>query len=227
MTRRLPALAGLLAALLLVAAGCGGASTKASTKPPAERLAAAKKIFDKTSGVAISLKAKQLPSSVAGVLSADGIGTHQPAFQGNIRVFQSGLALKVPIVAVDNKVYVSFGTWQEVDPSQYNAPDPAALMDPTTGLSTLLTQATNLKAGSPQRSGSSIVTDITGTVPGSAVAQIIPSALDQDFAATFTLDGTNHLTKAVLTGKFYPKVADVTYTFTFSNYGTSTTVKAP
>lgn len=220
----------MLAGLLLTAAtltACGGHSPVAKM-PVDQRLAAAKKAFDDTSGVNIALKAKHLPKSVSGVLSATGLGTHQPAFKGTISVFQNGLSLGVPIVAVDHKVYANFGSWQVVDPAQYNAPDPAALMNPANGLSTLLTTVTKTSGGKEQRAGKKFVTTITGVVPGATVAHLIPSAdAGSDFDAEFTLDADNHLTTAVLAGKFYPDAGRVTYTFTFDGYGTQATIKAP
>lgn len=217
----------VLAALALVLAGCGGAA-KATHESPAKRLTAAKAKLDKTPGLKISLKADKLPASVSGVLSAEGTGTHQPGFTGTIRVFQNGLALSVPLVAIDGKVYVKFGTWQTIDPAAYNAPDPAALMSPDSGLSTLLVKATKLKVGSQKRDGDLRVTTITGSVPGAVVAKIIPTAAPgKTFDAAFTLTDNQQLTKAVLTGPFYAKGGDVTYTFTFSDYGSGTSVKAP
>lgn len=223
---------GLLAVALLAGsvAGCGGGSgakKSSGTKPVASRLAAAKKKLDATSGVSIDLTSANLPKSVEGILSAHGVGTHQPGFTGEMKAIEHGLSLTVPIVAIDGKVYVKFGTWQTIDPSAFKAPDPADLMSPDHGLSTLLTDAQGAKAGSRKRQGSSVVTDVTATLPGSDVSSIIPSASDGTFDAVFTLTDSDTLTKAKITGPFYSGAKDVTYTFTFSKYGDKTTVKAP
>jgi lipoprotein LprG len=220
-------LAALTVVLGAVLSGCGGHS-RVADMPSDQRLAAAKAALDKSPAVRITLKAESLPSSVSGVLSADGVGTHQPAFKGTISVTQNGLSLPVPIVSVDNVVYAQFGTWQKVDPSQYDAPDPATLMSPATGLSTLLTAATKLDAGAEKREGRNYVTTISGTLSGVAVARLIPSAdKGADFRAAFSLDEDNHLTTARLTGPFYPKAGDITYTLTVSDYGSRETVTAP
>ena len=66
-----------------------------------------------------------------------------------------------------------------------------------------------------------VLSSFTGTVPGEAVAEVIPSASPtRDFDATFTVTDDDELAKAVLTGPFYPKADDVTYTITFDDYGT-------
>jgi lipoprotein LprG len=225
MIRRLVTLA--LALLLgLSLAGCGGGSS--SGKPVKERLAAAKAAFDGSPAVELRLEADKLPSSISGVKSAEGVGTHQPAFKGTISVSQEGLSLSLPVVAVDGKVHVKFGLWQTIDPGQYNAPDPAALMDPDNGLSTLLDVVTGLDKGKQTREGKTVVTTVTGTVPGANVAALIPTAdKGKDFKATFSLDDKDRLTSAVLTGPFYPDAGDVTYRIEFSGYGSDETVSAP
>ena len=58
-----------------------------------------------------------------------------------------------------------------------------------------------------------MLTSYSATVPGTAVAAMIPSAsADADFDATFTVTDDDELAKAVLTGPFYPDADDVTYT---------------
>jgi lipoprotein LprG len=221
-------LAPFLLGLALVVAGCGGGSSSEGGASAKDRLAAAKAAFDKSPAIHLELEADKLPSSISGVRSADGVGTHQPAFKGTISVSQKGLSLSLPVVAVDGKVHVKFGLWQTVDPAQYNAPDPAALMDPDTGLSTLLTVATDLDKGKERRAGKAVVTTITGTVPGRNVAALIPTAdKGSDFVASFSLDDHDQMTSAVLTGPFYPGADDITYRLDFSGYGSDETVTAP
>jgi lipoprotein LprG len=226
MTRRLVALAfALVLGPALV--GCGGGSTSSGT-PVKERLAAAKAAVDKAPAVRLDLEADTLPSSISGVKSAEGVGTHQPAFKGTISVSQKGLSLSLPVVAVDHEVHVKFGLWQTVDPTQYNAPDPAALMDPRTGLSTLLDTVTGLDKGKQARKGRTVVTTVKGRVPGANVAALIPTAdKGKDFDATFSLDDKDRLTRVVLTGPFYPDAGDITYRLDLSDYGSTETVTAP
>jgi lipoprotein LprG len=65
-------------------------------------------------------------------------------------------------------------------------------------------------------------------VPGKAVTKVIPSASPKaDFDATFTLTGDQLLHQAILTGPFYPKAGQVTYTISFDKYGTKQDISAP
>ena len=228
LTRR--AAAGCALALLLPLSACSNNAAEAG-KSPEEVLSTAKVNLDKTSGVHVKLSTEELPPQVDGILSADGVGTHDPAFKGNLKVATGGITADVPVVAAQGKVYAKlpFTTkFVAVDPTAYAAPDPAGLMDPESGLSSLLTAAKDVEAGKQVRSGKDVLSSFKGTVPGEVVAGIIPSASAQtDFKATFTVDDADHLREAVLTGPFYPKTGDVTYTIAFDQYDTTADIKAP
>ena len=220
----------VLLAALLVASGCSKDSGGSGTSPQAT-LAAAKKNLDDTSGVQIGLATPKLPAGVNGLLAASGVATHAPAFQGRIKVSASGITADASVVAVDGVVYAKLPfttTFVKIDPADYGAPDPAALMAPDAGLSSLLTSATDVTEGKQVRAGKEVLSSYTAKVPGNAVAAVIPSAdANATFDATFTVDDQDRLTKAVLTGPFYPQGGDVTYTITFEKYGVDKTITAP
>jgi lipoprotein LprG len=219
----------LLAPMLVALTACTGGGTQELS--PAQSLAAAKKRLDRTSGVHIALSTENLPNGVDGIVRADGVGTHAPAFDGDLKVAAGGIDVDAGVVAVDNVVYAKlpFTThFVRVDPADYGAPDPADLMDNRHGLSSLLTGVRHLEPGHRVRHGKQVLTQYTGRVPGDLVASIIPSAsAGGDFGATFTIDEDHRLREAVLTGPFYPNTRDVTYTIEFDRYGTSKHVTAP
>jgi lipoprotein LprG len=231
-TRRRTRAAAAAAALVLLGgpalAACAD-GTGSELSPP-QRLEAAKTQLDETSGVRISLTADKLPKGVEGLLSAEGVGTHDPAFEGVIDVASSGVTAEVDVVAVNGAVQARLpftDDFVEIDPADYGAPDPADLMSADGGLSSLLTAAEDVQEGEQVRDGDAVLTEVTGTVPGSAVAPIIPSAsADEGFDAVFTLDDSDRLASVQLTGPFYPDAGDVTYTVGLSDYGTDQDIVA-
>jgi lipoprotein LprG len=218
------------AAAALVLGGCTD-STQAGGQSPEEVLAEAKTVLDETSGVRLRLATEKLPPSVDGVLRAEGVGTHDPAFEGDLTVSIGGLPADVPVIAAQGKVMAELPfttSYVEVDPAAYAAPDPAGLMDPDEGLSSLLTAAEDVEEGEQVRSGKDVLSSYSGSVPGEVVASIIPSAAaGTDFDATFTVDGEDRLREAVLSGPFYPEAKSVTYTITFDEYGTTADITLP
>lgn len=226
-----PLLAPLLASVLALG-GCSGDDSRAEPDAdPAEALAAAKTVLDETSGVLITLSTEELSEGVDGLLRAEGYGTHDPAFDGEIVVRYAGIEPTVPVVAVDGTVYAQVPLtvgWSEVDPAEYGAPDPAGLMDPETGFSSLLAETADLEQGEQVRGGEDnrdVLTTYSGTVAGDVVAGIIPSA-EGDFEATYTLSDDDELRSMELTGDFYGAGA-MTYTITFDDYGAEPSITAP
>lgn len=224
----------LVAAAALALSSCSGGDSEpvSDGKSPEEVMELAKTTLDETSGVAISLSTSDLPDGVTGIEKAAGVGTSAPAFEGEITVILSGQAFDVPVIAVDDLVYAELpltSDYQEVDPSEYGAPDPAQLVSPDAGFSTLLPETADLEEGETVRGGadnSEVLTEYTGTVPDSVVKNVIPTAAG-DFDATYTITAEGELREAVLTGAFYPDSDEMTYTIGFDDYGTEQDITAP
>lgn len=199
----------------------------------AEVLELAKTTFDETSGVSLVLKTDNLPDGVDGLVNAEGVATHAPAFEGLATVSLSGSPFNVdPLVAVGGKVYASvpgIPITQEIDPHEYGAPDPAQLMDPDKGFSSILVETDDVEEGETVRGGSDnseVLTEYKGTVAGSVVENIIPSA-QGDFDVTYTIAENGELREARLTGVFYPDSDEMTYTVGIDDYGTEKDISAP
>ncbi|SFC01144.1 lipoprotein LprG [Nocardioides terrae] len=231
---RRTAFAAVAAVLLL--AGCSGedgsSDKKDAAQTPEQALAAAKKTLDETSGVHLTLASKNVDDTISGLLSGSGTLTDAPAFDGKIVVQIAGLKPEVPVIAVDGKVYAQLpltSGWQDIDPTDYGAPDPAALMSPDRGLSSMLTATTDPKRGDSVRGGEGnkeVLTSYSGTLPASAAKAFVPSVAG-DVDATYTLTADDQLREAVLTGDFYGTGASETYTVTVDDYGTEKDITAP
>lgn len=227
-------LAALLAAPLLLAVGaCSGddGPGDADSDTPEDILAAARATLDETPGVQLLLETSNLPDGVSGVVRAEGIGTHQPAFEGSIDVVYSGLQANVPLTAVDGVVYAQLpftSSQVEVNPAEYGAPDPAGLMDTEVGISAWLTSATDVTEGDQVRDGGDVLTSYSGSLPGTAVVSVIPSADDTaTFEVTFTIDDDGVLRTASVDGPFYKGEPELTYDVTLTDYGTELEITAP
>jgi lipoprotein LprG len=222
-----------LAASTLVLGGCTGSSDgdKADPGKLQARLTEAKKSLDDAETITISLATEKLPSGVTGLLSAKGKGNHSPAFDGKVKVVTGGSSVDADVIAVDGKVYAktSFApVFLTIDPASLKAPDPASLLDADTGITQILVKTTKVTEGGKSRDGSDVLTTIKGTLPGSLVKDIIPSAAeDESFDVTYRLDDDNVLRDATLKGPFYPNGGDVTYTVKLTTSDTPVTIEPP
>jgi lipoprotein LprG len=229
----LPLALALVGTLALSACSDGGTENGAEDKSPQDVLDAAATTLTETSGVSLTLSTNDLPDGVSGITEADGIATNAPAFEGTITVIFAGQSVDVPVIAVDGVVYaqIPFATgWQDIDPGEYGAPDPARLINAETGFSSLLGVTSDLQEGETVRGGADnteVLTTFTGTVPGTAVKKVIPSSSGESFDAEYLVSDDGELRQAVLTGVFYPKSTEMTYTVDFADYGTSKDIVAP
>ena len=227
-------LLGLLLASVVLTACTGGGDGAVEGQSPEEVLATAATTLDETSGVDLTLATDNLPTGVSGITNAKGVVTDAPAFEGTINVIYGGLNAEVPVVALDGVVYAEIPFtqtgFQEIDPAEYGAPDPAALKEGETGFSTLLGVTEDVEEGSSQRGGadnSEVLTTYSGTVPGEAMKKVIPSSAGENFEVRYLVTDDGELRQAVLTGVFYADSAEMTYTVDFANYGTTKEIVAP
>jgi lipoprotein LprG len=232
--RRLLALVATLLGTTLLLTGCGSEDKKAEAKgqTPTEVMTQAKKLFDEASSVHLELKTGSTPPAGAnGVLGADGDLTQDPAFKGDVKVLLAGITATVPVTSVDGKVWAKLPLqtgYAPIDPSEYDAPDPADFADPEQGLSSLLTQIDGLEKGKQTRSGSQILTSYTGTLKGTAVKQIIPSASAKEtYETTVGIDQDGYARTVKVTGIFFSTDDDVTYDVKLSSYDEGVKITAP
>jgi lipoprotein LprG len=230
---RLRSLAAGVTLLFALTACSGGASGSAAPAPatPADRLAAAKAAMDKAASVHLVLSSRDVPPAADGVLGADGVGTHAPAFKGRLDARISGVQAAVDVVSVGSTLYLKLpftSRFVRTDPKTYQAPDPATLFATDGGISSLLTRTTGPRLGDRTRSGSTVLQTVTGSLPGRDIAGLLaigePAAT---FGVTYGLtDPGNELRTVTLTGPFFPGSTS-TYALTLDRYGDPVEIRQP
>ena len=218
---------------LVACAGDGDEPGAAEGKSPEEVLAQASDTLSGTSGVYLTLAASALPEGVSGIAKAAGTVTDAPAFDGSISVVFAGQTVDVPVISVDGKVFAQLpftnGAWDKVNPKEYGAPDPTDLVG-ADGFPGLLKLTESPEAGESVRGGSDnseIVTTYSGTLPGDAMDAIIPSSAGDSFDVEWQVNDDGEVTKAEMTGVFYPHTDPMTYTVEFTDYGSTKDITAP
>jgi lipoprotein LprG len=221
----------IVTAVVVVLAGCGGGSGGSNVDPATALKTAGQKLAD-TSGVTLSLTTSDLPDGVQGVKAAAGTVTDAPAFDGTLTAVISAGTFQVPVKSVDGKVYAKIPltpAFAPINPGDYGAPDPGLLISADKGIPAILAATTDAKAGDQIRGGTDnkeVLSTYSGTVPASAVGNLIPGA-SGDFHATYGIADNGELRQATLTGAFYSGQPSLTYTLVLTDYGTSTDIAAP
>jgi lipoprotein LprG len=229
--------AGVLTGLIAVSglAACTGDDGDSEATTWSDAGPKAKEALDETSGVEVSLSTRDDPgvdylSAATGTIVAD-----PPGFEGTVNGSISGFpASGIPVVSVDGTLWVEhtlLGGWSDrFQPDDLCAPDPALLLDPETGVSTVLVEATDVSKPERERGGEDnkeIFTSYSGTVPGDTIRNILPCSEGEEFDATFRLDGDGRLRTAVLTGVFFTGAEPMTYTIDVEEYDVEKDITAP
>ena len=220
-------------ALAVVAAlgACSNAGDNGQKKTPVQQLAAAKSKADAATSMHLTLRSSGIPESANGALGADGTGTHAPAFKGTLDARISGFQAKVEVVAVDRLLYLKlpFTTeFAQVDPKEYNAPDPAQIFAPEGGITSLLTQSTDLVEAKATRQGAEVLKTIKGKLPGASVTKLLNIGdATKTFDVTYGItDPGGELRTVTMVGPFY-QGATSTYTLTLDKYGAPVAISKP
>lgn len=237
-TRRASLSLALATATALTLSACSGddepeESDEATTTEAtaADRLEQAHTVLTDAGSVHLVLEGVDLPDSAI-ILSAEGSGTMEPpTFDGTITANVSGIQADVPTIAVDDTLYVKLPfapDFISTTPDDLGVPDPAKLFDVDSGLAGLLTQTEGAEFGEQTRVGADVTQQITGTLPGQAVVDLLFVGDERaDFDVEYGLIEDDWEVRTVtITGPFYPP-DDATYTVTIDAYGEPVTVTAP
>jgi hypothetical protein len=220
-------LAVLLAVPVLVGCTGGGSSESAP-----DLLAKAKTTLDSTKTVHFVLSSTGAPSTGTLLTGGNGDIARPSSFGGTLKVQAAGSTVDLKVVSVGGTVYAQLPfaqTYSVIDPAAFGFGDPGKLLDPQTGISQLLTKATNAELGDEKRVGGEVVREVTADLPGQLVADLLTSKdPSKTVKATFLIaTESGQLRRATLTGPFFSADQSGTYTLELSGFGADVTITAP
>lgn len=205
--------------------------TQSAELTPAQRLAAAKVNVDQATSFHLKLTSADLPADASGIISADGVGQHPPAFKGTFKVRLRGVEADAEVISLNGEVYAKLPLipgMNKIDPKTFGLPDPALLFSADKGLSSLLTATSNPTAGAPVRLGSEVLSTISGTVPGANVVDLLGIGdRNGTFEVTYGLTDGQQLRQVVLKGPFFGAGTTSTYTLVLDKYNEPVTIEKP
>lgn len=214
-----------------VLAGCGG-DDDAPAESAADLLGRAKQTLDDTSSAHFELSSENAPTSGTALVGGEGDIARPSAFEGTLKVVAMASTVDLEVISVDGTVYAQlpFTTgFSVVDPAEFGFGDPGALLDPDTGISQLLAEATSAELGSERRVGGEIVREVTAQLPGELVGQILTSAdPSKPVPARFSIAvDSGQLRRAELTGPFFVAGTDATFVLELNQFGADVEISAP
>lgn len=189
-------------------------------------LASAKEALDAAENVRITIDASGVPDSAGtALLSADGVAVRPDGFSGVLTVRFSGGEIDADVRALEGETHVDlpFVGWSEVDPGDYNAPDPGRLLDPDAGVSTLITATQDLEADGEDAESCGNADNATGypyvgTLDGDTVRGFIPSADSDTYDVRYVIGEGERPCRVDIDGVFFDGEGESTYTVGLSEY---------
>jgi lipoprotein LprG len=217
-----------VACAVLLLSGCGGS-------PPvdaAQVLRDAKKSVDTAQAVHFTLTSQNVTGAGPLITGGSGDAQRPDGFAGSLTVLASGFPLTVQVVSTGGVFYANTplsAGFQKTDPSQYGFGDPGKLLDPTTGLSSLLAVCTGAANRDGDRLNGEQLTEVACSIPGAPVAALLTSAdPSQPVQATVGVDATtSQLRRVVLVGPFFDKAHPSTFTVVLDKYGENVSITPP
>lgn len=212
---------------LAVLAGCGMAPVD-----PAQLLRDAKHSIDSAASVHFTLTSQNATGAGPLVTGGDGDARRPNSFSGNLSVIAAGFSLSVGVVSTGGVFYaktpLSSG-YDRTNPSTYGFGDPAQLLDPNHGLSSLLPACTGPTNRDADRLNGEQLDEVGCSLPGARVAALLTSAdATQPVQATIGVDASSHqLRRIVLVGPFFEKARSSTFTLVLDRYGENVTITPP
>ncbi|MGH9062208.1 MAG: LppX_LprAFG lipoprotein, partial [Acidimicrobiales bacterium] len=199
------AIAGTVLAMGLATSvtACGGST---STIDPRALLAQAKQKVDRSSAVHFDLTSRGVTGNGTVITGGNGDIVRPDQIQGTFQLTVGGFTVSVKVVAAHGKFFAQapFQTgYTATDPATYGVGNPALLIDPNTGLSSLLPAIDNPRAQGQTRVGGELLDQVGGTVPGTKIPVLPDAQPSQPVDVTALVDPSNHeLRRIVLTGPF-------------------------
>ncbi|HYA00040.1 MAG TPA: LppX_LprAFG lipoprotein [Candidatus Binatia bacterium] len=217
----------LAGAVLAAAVSCGYSGPSASAL-----LQRAKATFDQTSAFHIKLTSSDVAGSGTILDSAEGDALRPDSFTGTVGVLEGGFLVQVHVVSTGGTFYAltPFSTkYQVTNPAQYGFGDPGRLLDPESGISTLLTAAQHPSIGGETRLNGESLQQVNATLPGQKVKSLLVDAEpSQPVSVTFDIDtSSNQVREVDLTGPIFEAGHQSTFTLLITNYGESVSVTPP
>ena len=217
-----------MAALVATLAACGGQQTIDVRAV----LRQAKQTIDAARSVHFALGSKDAKGSGTLITGGEGDAARPDGFRGSLTVKQSGFTLTVQILSSGGTFWVQLpftSGWQKADPSSYGFGNPATLLDPDKGLSSLLVDATSAADAGHDRYQGEELQEIDVTLPGDRVAALLTSA-DKSKPVKGRIGvatGNHQIRRVVLTGPFFDAGQTSTYTLILDRYGENVTITPP
>jgi lipoprotein LprG len=211
----------------ILLAGCGSASVD-----PAQLLRDAKTSVDSAHAMHFTLTSANVTGAGPLITGGEGDAVRPDSFAGSLGVVAAGFTVTVDVVSTGGVFYAQSPLatgFVKTDPSAYGFGDPAQLLDPDHGLSSLLSQCTGATVRDSDRLNGELLDEVSCSMPGALVAKLLTSAdASKPVQATIGVDDSTHqLRRVAMVGPFFDKAHASTFTVVLDKFGENVSITPP
>lgn len=221
-----------LAALLASVVSACGSSGSLSSAQAKSLLAQGKTTIDNTQAFHFTLKTSGVPQgSGTTIVGGEGDLARPDKLVGSFTVSVSGLQAAVKVAAGGGKFYAQLPfqqTYTATDPSSFGVANPAQLISPNGGLSSILSDTSQTSSGGQTRVNGELLDIVSGSVPGTAITVLPDKDPSRPVAIKAFINPSNHQVRQItLTGPIETTATSASFTVTVTNYGEHVALAIP
>jgi hypothetical protein len=191
----------------------------------------AKATADGASAVHFTLTSSDVSLSGTNITGGQGDLVRPAGLRGSFSVAISGFTANVKVVSQGAvfEAELPFTThYEKTNPASFGLTNPAELLDPAKGLTSLLTLAQDPHLGPTERVGGELLDTVSYTVPGSAVPVLPDTNPSKPVDLTVAVDpGSYQLRSVTLVGPLTSATSNSTYVVTLSDYDEHVSITLP
>ena len=187
-------------------------------------------MVDSTPALHFTIASENATGSGVFITGGDGDAARPDRFAGTIAVSLNGIPVNIRILSVNGVFAVSLlgGPFTPTDPGRYGFEDPAKLINPNAGLSSLLNDATSAVLGDRDRfpgSGEELY-EVQVALAGDRVKTLLPDADPaKPVQGTVGIEVDSHqVRRVVLTGPLLDAAKNSTFTLVLDRYGENVSI---
>ncbi|MDQ2726384.1 MAG: LppX_LprAFG lipoprotein [Actinomycetota bacterium] len=212
-----------MAVLVAVVSACGSSANLSSAQAK-NLLDQGKAAIDNSQAFHFTLTTAGVPQG-SGTTIVGGAGdlARPDKLVGSFTVSVGGLQAAVKAAAGGGKFYAQLPfqkTYTATDPASFGVANPAQLISPSGGLSSILSDTTQAVSGGQTRVNGELLDVVSGSVPGSDITVLPDKDPSRPVAVKALINPSNHQVRQVmLTGPIETTAASASFTVTLTGYG--------
>ncbi len=220
----------LVAVAAMTVSGCAS-SPKLSSAQAKGLLDGAKAAIDHSPAFHFALTtANVAPGSGTTIVGGEGDLARPDKLVGSFTVNVGGLQAPVKVAAGAGKFYAQLPfqkTYTATDPSSFGVANPAKLISPNGGLSSILSDTGRTVSGGQPRINGEVLDVVSGSVPGTDITVLPDKDPSRPVAVKAMINPSDHqLRRIILVGPI-ETTASSSFTVTLTNYGEHVALAIP